>query len=376
METFCLPVSDFANIKHQRGGGIPMDVDLIGYKWRFWVWVRGDARSSQNLVHVSTTIQCLSPFVYPIQVCYTIAINAVRKSSGIFGEPFVGNSNNNGDLRRGFSDFIERDMILDPANGLLDENGTLHVTFRLRRVPEGLTWSPPSLIAGTGNSILAKLMDNDKHKDISFRVDDGAEFAAHRCILDVTAPDSMLEITGASLTDDSAVIHLSNINAETFANVLSFCYTNQLAKVCSCFDSAKLLLRAADRFGCIVLKLFMETSITNDFLNETNAAECLMLAKDLKCARMMEAALWTVTLLPDEVYATEAWAAVQRDGELMGDLLRAFMDPPDRTVAQLQKQLYEKGLPIDGTRKMLIDRLAAGPYHNVSTFSGSQVADD
>jgi hypothetical protein len=353
METFCFPVRNFADLQHQRGKYIQRNAELLGYHWRFLVWVRGNMRSSQTSVNVSTLIECTSTLASPIQVCYTVAINEVRKSSDIFGKTFVGNSQTNAlnPLTHGFSDFIERDMILDPANGLLDEDGTLHVTFRLRRVPEGATWSPPHPIAGTSKSILANLMDNDKHKDISFIVDDGGEFAAHRCILDVAAPDLMLEISGASLTDDGAVIHLSNINAETFANVLSFCYTSHLATVCSCFDSAKLLLRAADRFGCIELKLFMETSITDNFLNETNAAECLMLAKNLQCARLTEAALWTVTLLPDEVYATDAWAAVQRDSELMGDLLLALIDPPVTPVAQLQKHLYEKGCRWTGPAK-------------------------
>lgn len=155
METFCLPLRDFADRQLQRGVGIQIDVPMIGYKWRFWVWVRGDIRSSQTSVNVSTTIQCKSCLFNPIQVCYTIAINAVRKSSGIFGETFVETSPTKEKYAgmHGFSDFIERDMILNPANGLLDEDGTLHVTFRLRRVPAGATWSPPRLIAGTGNIV-------------------------------------------------------------------------------------------------------------------------------------------------------------------------------------------------------------------------------
>jgi BTB/POZ domain len=152
-------------------------------------------------------------------------------------------------------------------------------------------------------------------------------------------------------------IELSDITSSTLENLISFCYTKSLATECSSFDEGRTLLRAADRFECIALKLFIESKLVNSFLQAINAAECLLLAKSHSCALLEEAAIGMVKLMPDEVCATTAWATVEQDGKLMTKILMATIDPPTPTIAKLRKELSSNGLDIDGSRETLVKRL-------------------
>jgi speckle-type POZ protein len=219
---------------------------------------------------------------------------------------------------------------------------------------------------------LAKILHDPRWTDVSFSVA-GQTFAAHKSILAVTAPALLLEMKDPSLSDDDdAAIELTDINPATFENVISFCYTNQLTTTtgCSSYEEGKDLLRAADRFECVALKLFVESKIANFFLDETNAAECLLLAKSHSCAYLEEAATCMVTLKPDQVFATAEWLNVQQDGELMTRLLRAIIDPPP-PIAELRKRLAKEGRDIDGSRETLVKRLQSSSDDEASDDESS-----
>jgi BTB/POZ domain len=337
METLVFEVTDFAD-KHLLFE-IKAVSRALGCEWKLLIF------PNQHDGNVSLYIACIS-IPCPISFCYTIAIDSLRKEGSTCGTLHRGHE------LRGFEGFVARAKVLDPTSGLLDKSGTMHVTVRLGRVAENMIWSPKIDCNGTLGD---RLLVDQKWTDISFSVG-GKVFAAHKSVLAVGAPALLLEMKEPYLDE---AIELFDITPSTFENLLSFCCTKRLATECSSFDEGRALLRAADRFECVSLKLFIESMLVNSFLKAINAAECLLLAKSHSCALLEEAAIGMVKLLPDEVCATTAWATVTQDGRLMTKILRATIDPPTPTIAELRKQLSSHGLDIDGSRETLVKRLKA-----------------
>jgi hypothetical protein len=363
METLCFQLNNFANQCRQKGEEVQVVADkkAFGHDWKLYVYPfgsEGSGRGGED--HVSFTLICTSPLSSPIYVRFTIAVGSLVRCKrandcGMSGHAFGGAGAPIKNV--GIKNYAPRTMVLDPSRGLLDETGTLHVTVRLCFASENMGWSPPEIKKeDSSNHVLAKILHDPRWTDVSFSVA-GQTFAAHKSILAVTAPALLLEMKDPSDEED-AVIELTGINPDTFENLISFCYTNQLTTTtgCSSFEEGKDLLRAADRFECVPLKLFVESKIVEDFLHSSNAADCLLLAKSHSCAYLEEAATCVVTLVPDRVFATTEWLNVQQDGELMTKLLRAIIDPPP-PIAELRKRLAEDGRDIDGSRETLVKRL-------------------
>jgi BTB/POZ domain len=337
MEKLVFEVTDFAD-EH-----LPLEMKAVsralGYEWKLVITPNNDDGD------VSLYIDCIS-LPSRTNFCYTIAIDSLRMAGSTCGSLL------NCSVLWGFESFVEQAKVLDPASGLLDESGTMHVTVRLCRVPENMFWSPES---GCNGALGERLLVDQKWTDISFSVG-GKVFAAHKNVLAMGAPALLLEMNESYLDE---AIELSDITPSIFEDLISFCYTKRLATECSSFDGARTLLRAADRFACIGLKLFIETKLVNSFLKAINAADCLLLAKSHSCALLEEAAIGMVKLMPDEVCATAAWGTVEQDGKLMTKILMATIDPPTPTIAELRKELSKDGLDIDGSRETLLKRWKA-----------------
>jgi hypothetical protein len=362
METLCFQLDNFANQCRQKGEEVPIVADkkAFGHDWKLDVYPFGTMSSGRDGEdYVSFSLACTSKLSSPIYLRFTLAVGSLVRCCRankccMSGRAFGGGAG------LCFENFASRANVLDPSSSALDEAGTLHVTVRLCFASENMCWSPPEIQnEDSSNHVLAKILHDPRWTDITFSVA-GQTFAAHKSILAVTAPALLLEIKDPSLSDDGdAVIELiTDIQPGTFENLISFCYTNQLTTTngCSSYEEGKDLLRAADRFECVPLKLFVESMIVERFLDDTNAADCLLLAKSHSCAYLEEAATCVVTLVPDEVFATAEWLNVQQDGELMTKLLRAIIDPPP-PIAELRKQLAKDGRDIDGSRETLVKRL-------------------
>lgn len=124
------------------------------------------------------------------------------------------------------------------------------------------------------------------------------------------------------------------------------------------------MLEVADRFGCTQMKLACEYELTTAVLNESNAADMLVFADAHNCAQLREAAVDIFRAKPNLVMASVGWVKVAESVDLLQELMKILacsdneaIGSPE-SVSELRKQLYEKGLDVDGSLEMLVDRLA------------------
>jgi hypothetical protein len=137
-------------------------------------------------------------------------------------------------------------------------------------------------------------------------------------------------------------------------------------------EVAKIILILADRFGCINLKLYMESVMVDKFVDKDNAADMLLLGDSHTCAQLKEAAMRAFQNQADVVMSTEGWIRVEESRALLAELLSVLAtttqpsgagatadDPEGQCVGELRNQLMKRGLDVDGSRETLVKRLKA-----------------
>ena len=157
--------------------------------------------------------------------------------------------------------------------------------------------------------------------------------------------------------------------------------------------TATKFLLAADRLDCTDLKLYAESTITDKFLNASNAAHWLILGDSHSCALLKEASMKLYKSDANSVMESddESWRKIVESNRLVVELLKFCtvtkkLPPPVGTAAvsssssttnnkrkrknnshidtvdhldvtSLREQLLEANLEIDGSREILVDRL-------------------
>jgi BTB/POZ domain len=231
------------------------------------------------------------------------------------------------------------------------------------------------------SALLQQLLASKECADGTFLVE-GKVFPVHKCVLAVGAKILLDLLLVEDKHDEeetrptAMTTEIDEVSAATFQGILSFVYTG--AVMPKCFDSAsnaKSLLQAADRFGITLLKLHTESVLVDKFLDEDSAAELLLLSDALSCALLKEHAMDLCLSKPTQVRACAAWAMVEDSPKLLSELLAQSIHVPLSStdsanglhhlrVADLRDRLMEQGLDMDGSRKMLVDRLAQGNDKN------------
>jgi hypothetical protein len=290
-----------------------------------------------------------------------------------------------GSCVKGWSNFIEREKLLDPNQTFLDQDGTLVIDIELRiyvKMPS--VWYPPMLptaeaSAGTtttttssssSSRLLADLYKSGRCSDVTFQV--GHEkFHLHRFNLDYRA--TVLSDMIPPAVDDQTIIVLDDKvdDVEMFRIMVRYIYTEEWPTTTKLdLKAAKALLTTANRFGCRRLKLWIESVLVDKFLDEHNAADLLLLGDSHHCALLKEAAM---KLLYQSRYSggvvrnTEGWQRVKESALLLEELFffsagqHASDDDDDtngQSVAELRDRLLKRGRDdVDGSREMLVKRL-------------------
>ena len=136
----------------------------------------------------------------------------------------------------------------------------------------------------------------------------------------------------------------------------------------------KKLLDAADRLGCIDLKLQVEYDLATSILDISNAADLFCFADSHSCAFLKESAMRVFQSSLQKVKQTEGWSLVQESTRLLEEVLDAMHSPTragisaaavnntatsidEMNVCALRNCAEEKGLDVDGSRATLIKRL-------------------
>jgi BTB/POZ domain len=176
------------------------------------------------------------------------------------------------------------------------------------------------------------------------------------------------------ITSVDQTISLPDVDADSFRSMVRWIYTGDWSSssAISNANEGKSLLTTADRFGCNRLKLWVESFMVETFLDESNAADLLLLGESHTCALLKEAAMKICKYNANAVIITEGWKRVVESNALMAELFSAVAtgnsqqttsgdatDLAGQSVAELRDRLLKRGRDVDGSREMLVKRLKA-----------------
>lgn len=147
-----------------------------------------------------------------------------------------------------------------------------------------------------------------------------------------------------------------------------------IEEVPSDFDMEKAveLLKLADKFGFVNLKILMEAMIVESptLLSKDSCLGLLLVAEAHNCALLREASMSVAIEHIPELMASENWKDVVQSPDLLQEMLlyqaqrgRRFIRHSGATafeqltVSTLRKRLAERDLDVDGSREVLVKRL-------------------
>lgn len=177
--------------------------------------------------------------------------------------------------------------------------------------------------------------------------------------------------------DDDCPISIDFMSEDIFKIIVDYiCSQRFKEEVIKNKDVATELLVAADRCGCVFLKLCAESLIVEKFLAAGNAAELLVFADSHYCALMKEAATNMFVNNLKSAARGEAWSRIKESDELLLELLsyskkqkedKQTNEIDKLDVTSLRLKLEDAKLEVDGGREVLVDRLKAYRQGQVRT---------
>jgi len=226
-------------------------------------------------------------------------------------------------------------------------------------------WKPSPTL---GKDIL-RLLESGDLADVTFTV--GLEtFSAHRAVLASRAP-ALADLVRDTPT--GAVVSLDDgnrIDPSIFRSLLRFVYGEELPPPEDLKRDARALLEAANRFGCVRLKLAAESAIVYEGIAVSTAAELVLFAEAHDCALLKEVAVDFFVDRAAEVMASEGWSVLTESASTVLELTEALArrstslereettdDIERMRVVTLRRKLDDKNLEVDGSRTILVKRL-------------------
>ncbi|RLN12477.1 hypothetical protein C2845_PM09G21100 [Panicum miliaceum] len=165
--------------------------------------------------------------------------------------------------------------------------------------------------------------------DVTFVVDSGKRFPAHKTILAARSPVFMAEFFGHMNEKGSQSVRIQDMEAAVFKAMLHFIYTDmvpELDEEPGAAAMAQHLLAAADRYGLDRLKLICEGKLSGGIDVDT-AATTLALAEQHNCSLLKAKCVDFIAGSPETlgaVLATDGYRHLVESCPLvLAELLRA-----------------------------------------------------
>jgi speckle-type POZ protein len=352
---------DFATLPHERGKCTKSSSSLChGYKWQLEVYPGGNSQSSEDTVHLSQFLHCVSPTQEDCKVRTKYAFRIPSANYSIDSGEHVFCRESTG---MGYNDFRLRSDVLDPSKGyLVDGNLTIEVDIQVYM--EKLAAFRPKTTLPLD---MIKLLESIKHSDVNFQV--GAEkFSAHRLILEARAPE--LAAVAEDYSSDT-LIHIQGVKPSTFRSLLRFVYADDAPKPEELQNEARELLDVTNRFGCKGLKLLAEAELVDSGITVDTAADLILIGDAKNCALLKEAAMDFFAANPAAVMSSSGWEKIAESAPILKELMEVLVNNKKRPtpvnsdekdykrmcVSTLRRRLDEMGLDVDGSKEMLISRL-------------------
>jgi len=371
---------NFADLPAEREDVVCSDsMECHGLDWRISLYPGGCGTSDENDQFISAYLSCLS-VVREESKRGRASFRGSVPSAGLFKSQtpeFVFDSDGN---CRGWPNFAQRSLVLDPEKKYLVD-GNLTVDFDIRVLQDKPpAWSPTKTIGAD----LLKLLDeaDGSNAAVIFEVgkDDWAGFQkkelfyAHRPILAARCPT--LATMGEGFGRGTH-IPIEDCHPDAFRMLLRFIYGEEIPSKDILKGNAQDIMHAADRYGCIGLKLAAEAEMVSSGTIQTeNAAELILFADGGRHALLKEAAINHFVANSEAVMATDGYELLAESPAILKELVAAMSNGnnkkwpngdlstvggayKDMCVAALRVKLGEKGLDVDGSKEMLVARLEA-----------------
>ena len=359
-------INDFANHNQVRGKPIKTpSIRAFGHDWILRVFPRGSPSSREDFEYVSCFLLYVGDNDVDDEPSTMLSFRCKDTKRATDELHVFCKDCNNGDKRLwGYQNFLKRTDVLE---NYLDEDGTLVIEVDIQIAEERKNiWYPDPLQEEP--SLVKLYHTHESTSDIIFDVD-GKEFHAHKSILSVRA-ETLFELTNDDDNGrirDGKIVTIFSTEADIFEQILEYVYTVKTPEIKNEGIAIKLLV-AADRFGCTDLKLYIESTIVDKFLNATNAAKWLLLSDSHSCALLKEASMRLhVSDANTVMESKDDWSMVVQSNRLLEELFKsnsssssssnAVVDVENLDVTTLREKLVYANLEIDGCRNILIERL-------------------
>ena len=305
--------------------------------------------------------------------------------------------------RKGWPNFITRTRLLDRSSNLLDEYGTLTVLVKIQLFQERDTNFVPRNNVGLIKLLTeANTLPNSdcgeeersntaNTSDVKFSVE-GEIFNAHRLILKLSAP-ALAQL--CEDVDEDTPIPIINVRSQIFQGVLRFAYgdvipeevwtsstlntedeatneSNNNNSNSSMLTPAMEILDAANQFGVVPLKILAETKVSESEISIANASDLILYADAKNCALLKERVINYFVMNAENIRKHPSYQKVKESAFILDELMEALLSKrilrsfslgendveyDTMCVNVLRRKLDERGLDVDGSREMLIQRL-------------------
>ena len=370
IQTMEFRINDFANHNQVRGKPIKTpSIRAYGHDWILRVFPRGSPSSREDFEYVSCFLLYVGDNDVDDEPSTMLSFRCKDTKRATDELHVFCKDCNNGDKRLwGYQNFLKRTDVLE---NYLDKDGTLVIEVDIQIAEERKNiWYPDPLQEEP--SLVKLYHTHESTSDITFDVD-GKEFHAHKSILSVRA-ETLFELTNDDdngRNRDGKILTIFSTEADIFEQILEYVYTVKTPEIKNEGIAIKLLV-AADRFGCTDLKLYIESTIVDKFLNATNAAKWLLLSDSHSCALLKEASMRLhVSDANTVMESKDDWSMVVESNRLLEELFKsnsnissssssssnAVVDVENLDVTTLREKLVYANLEIDGCRNILIERL-------------------
>ena len=366
IQTMEFRINDFANHNQVRGKPIKTpSIRAYGHDWILRVFPRGSPSSREDFEYVSCFLLYVGDNDVDDEPSTMLSFRCKDTKRATDELHVFCKDCNNGDKRLwGYQNFLKRTDVLE---NYLDKDGTLVIEVDIQIAEERKNiWYPDPLQEEP--SLVKLYHTHESTSDIIFDVD-GKEFHAHKSILSVRA-ETLFELTNDDDNGrirDGKIVTIFSTEADIFEQILEYVYTVKTPEIKNEGIAIKLLV-AADRFGCTDLKLYIESTIVDKFLNATNAAKWLLLSDSHSCALLKEASMRLhVSDANTVMESKDDWSMVVESNRLLEELFKsnsssssssnAVVDVENLDVTTLREKLVYANLEIDGCRNILIERL-------------------
>ncbi|XP_014229817.1 speckle-type POZ protein A-like [Trichogramma pretiosum] len=249
-------------------------------KWHLRLYPNGNYYAS-DYGHIALYLHLKSCDAPSIEAkCKFSIINGKREETNVKSSRYCHRFVKMIDSQRftGLANFVRRDYVTDPANGLLP-NDTLTILCEIRACRGiinilGLSISDQQLkLPKTQPDDFGALLESEAFSDVSLIVG-CREFKAHKAILAARSPVFLAMFRHDMKEKNENIVEIHDIDERVMREVLRFIYAERVERI---QDLANDLLAAADRYSLEGLKIMCEEALCGK-LTVNNAADVLAIA--------------------------------------------------------------------------------------------------